>query len=91
MGGRIEYANIMDDEKHPIILLGQSYVVKPIVEDIHRGQLHAGINQTHICVRDKYWILKSRQIVRAVAKKCLTCRTVYSDNANTLKRAEKDF
>ena len=91
MGGRIEYANIMDDEKHPIILLGQSYVVKPIVEDIHRRQLHAGINQTHICVRDKYWILKSRQIVRAVAKKCLTCRTVYSDNANTLKRAEKDF
>ena len=56
MVGRIEYANIMDDEKHSIILPSQSYAVKLIVEDIHRRQLHAGINQTLICVRDKYWM-----------------------------------
>ena len=76
MGGRIEYSDLTEEEKHPVILPSRSYIVKLIVEDIHRRQLHAGINQTLICVRDKYWILRGRQIVRAVVKSCLTCRKV---------------
>ena len=74
MGGRIEHSDLTEEEKHPVILPGQSYVVKLIVEDMHRKQLHAGINQTLIGVRDKYWIIRGRQIVRSVVKRCLICR-----------------
>ena len=55
MVGRIEYANIMDDEKHSIILPSQSYAVKLIEEDIHRRQLHAGINPVSIFLGIEAW------------------------------------
>ena len=74
MGGRIEFANLSEEEKHPIILPSKSYVVKLIIADVHRRQLHAGINQTLISLRDKYWITRARQVVRTVVKSCFICR-----------------
>ena len=74
MGGRIQYADIEEAEKHPIILPYKSYLVKLIVEEEHRRQLHAGINHTLIAVRDKYWIIKGRSLVRRIVKSCLVCR-----------------
>ena len=74
MGGRIEFANLSEEEKHPIILPSKSYVVKLIIADVHRRQLHAGINQTLISLRDKYWIIRARQVVRTVVKSCFICR-----------------
>ena len=49
-------------------------MVRIIIEDIHRKQLHAGINQTLIALRDKYWVIRSRKIVRSVVKSCFICR-----------------
>ena len=74
MGGRIEFSNLSEEEKHPVILPSKSYIVKLIVEDTHRRQLHAGINQTLISLRDKYWIVRARQVVRSVVKSCFICR-----------------
>ena len=74
MGGRIEFSDLSEEEKHPIILPSKSYVVKLIMEDTHRTQLHAGVNQTLISLRDKYWIIKSRQSVKSIVKACLICR-----------------
>ena len=74
MGGRIEFSDLSEEEKHPIILPSKSYVVKLIMEDTHRTQLHAGVNQTLISLRDKYWITKSRQSVKSIVKACLICR-----------------
>lgn len=74
MRGRVQYANLNEIEKHPIILPYNSYLVKLIVEDVHRKQLHSGINHTLIAVRDKYWVIKGRSLVRRVVKACLVCR-----------------
>ena len=74
MGGRIQYADLEEREKHPIILPYHSYLVMLIIEDIHRKQLHSGINHTLIAVRDRFWVLKGRSLVRRVVKSCLVCR-----------------
>ena len=74
MGGRLEFSNLTENEKHPIILPNKSYIVKILVEDIHRTQLHAGINHTLISLRDQYWVIRSRQLVRSIVKSCFICR-----------------
>ena len=74
MRGRVQYSDLTESEKHPIILPYNSYLVKLIIEDIHRKQLHAGINHTLIAVRSKFWVLKGRQLVRRIVKSCLVCR-----------------
>lgn len=74
MGGRLQYSDLNETEKHPIILPYDSYLVKLIVEDIHRRQLHSGINHTLIALRDRFWVLKARKLVRRIVKSCLVCR-----------------
>ena len=76
MGGRLQFSDLTEDEKHPIILPNKSYIVKLIAEEIHRRQLHAGINHTLICIRDQYWIIRARQLVRNIVKSCFICRKV---------------
>ena len=74
MKGRIQYADLNEGEKHPIILPCKSYVVKLIVEDTHRKQLHAGVRQTLVALRDRFWIIKGRALVRRIVKSCILCR-----------------
>ena len=74
MGGRLEFSDLSEEEKHPIILPNSSYIVMLLAEDTHRRQLHAGINQTLIALRYKYWIIKGRQLVRRIVKSCFICR-----------------
>ena len=74
MKGRIQYSDLSEDEKHPIILPAKSYVVKLIIEEVHRKQLHAGINQTLVSLRDHYWVITGRAVVRRVVKSCILCR-----------------
>ena len=74
MGGRLEFSDLTEEEKHPVILTNKSYIVKLLVEYTHCKQLHAGINQTLISLRYKYWIIRARQLVRTVVKSCFICR-----------------
>ena len=74
MGGRIQYSDLKEREKHPIILPYDSYIVMLLVEDVHIKQLHSGINHTLIALRDRFWVLRGRSLVRRIVKSCLVCR-----------------
>ena len=74
MQGRLQNAKLTESEKHPIILPHQSPFVKSLVEHIHCQQLHAGINQTLIALRNNYWITRARSLVKSIVKSCLICR-----------------
>ena len=74
MTGRIQNSTLTEQEKHPVILPHQSHIVRLIVEEIHRTQMHSGINQTLVAVREKYWITHARNVVKSIVKSCLKCR-----------------
>ena len=52
MGGRIQYSDLSETEKHPIILPYDSELVKILIKEIHIKQLHSGIYHTLIAVRE---------------------------------------
>ncbi len=52
--------------RHPIVDL--------IVRDVHQLVKHNGIRDTLTTIREQFWILRGRQVVKRVLKRCVVCR-----------------
>ena len=72
--GRIGNAHVSDAVKYPFLLPTTHKLTTLIVTDAHANQLHAGVNITITHLRQTYWIPRIRQCVRAILRKCVTCR-----------------
>ena len=83
VGGRLQLANISEESKHPIILPKGHAVTETIVRHVHHANGHTGISQTLVALRDKYWVLNGGATVKAILRKCLTCRRL---NATSMKQ-----
>ena len=60
-------------QKRRRILLSSNHpVVKLLIEDVHRRELHAGIE--HTVLRQRFWLIKGRSTVRQTLRNCLICR-----------------
>ena len=74
VGGRLDKAPIAYVTQHPIILSPSSDVTRLIVQDIHEGILHSGLNHTLNEFRMKYWMPKARGTVKRLINGCIFCR-----------------
>ncbi|XP_032687426.1 uncharacterized protein LOC116851764 [Odontomachus brunneus] len=72
VGGRLRNATLQDDVRNPIVLKDHP-LVRMIITDTHRRTLHAGSQLTLARIREKFWILRARSLVRAVLYKCVPC------------------
>jgi hypothetical protein len=72
VGGRLKNANISNDIKYPILLPKNNFVTKLIMYT-HEQQLHAGPQGTLAALRQKYWIVSSRSVIRQVLHQCHKC------------------
>ncbi|GFY78150.1 integrase catalytic domain-containing protein [Trichonephila inaurata madagascariensis] len=61
------------NEKHPIILPCKSRLTELLIWESHKRVFHSGVSHTLVQVREKYWILKARQTIKSLPKKCITC------------------
>ena len=73
VGGRLVNANLPTEAKHQIILPQKHRLSKLIVQHHHEENLHAGREHTLSLVREKYWIVKGKSVVRTVINECLLC------------------
>ena len=70
---RVSQVSILLPVNHPFTAL--------ITRSIHTAQLHSGVNSTLIALRDRFWILRPRQAIKKLLRKCVTC----------LKQGEKPY
>ncbi|XP_066141168.1 uncharacterized protein [Euwallacea fornicatus] len=82
LGGRLSNSNYTYNVKHPIVLPAKHPLTQLIIAREHRRTLHAGAQCTLAHVRQRYWPLNGKQIVRAHIRKCMTC--FKSNPSNTL-------
>ena len=71
--GRLDYADLEYDSKHPILLPGKHYLIELIILDCHKRVHHNGLAATLAELRSKFWVTKGRQTVKRVIKTCRTC------------------
>ena len=65
VGGRLQ--------EHPIIIPRDHPVAKAIVLDKHNIS-HVGVEWTLSLIRQEFWLVGGRPLVKRTIKKCVTCR-----------------
>lgn len=73
VGGRLTYAALNYTQKHPCVLPRHDHVVDSLIDYYHRKYLHAGPELLMSLLRNQYWILAARRIIRHRIHKCNTC------------------
>ena len=71
--GRLGNSNLSLSSKEPIILSLNHHFVDLLVLDAHLKAKHCGISETISTLRENYWILKIRVVVKRIIRKCVTC------------------
>ncbi|XP_054706547.1 uncharacterized protein LOC129216358 [Uloborus diversus] len=84
LGGRLEFAELSTEEKHPIILPKRSWLTFLIAKREHEKVMHGGTACTLARIRQRFWIPKGRQLVKSAIKKCLICQKYLSRAANQI-------
>ena len=78
VGGHLGFSNLTYGQKHPIILPKEHPFVLMMIMHFHVENHHIGIDQLHFFLKEKYWIVKSRQLIRSILRTCVKCRRVTS-------------
>ena len=71
--GRLGNANISSNANDPILLTPKHWFSTLIIKDYHNQVHHNGIRDMLSSVRGKYWIIKGREAVKGVIRKCVIC------------------
>ena len=73
VGGRLHYAPITPAQKHPVIIGRRTHLAKLICEEAHQQTLHGGVNTVQAWIRQRYWIPRSRTLIKQVLHHCVRC------------------
>lgn len=75
VGGRLKNVNnIPSSIQHQIILPQNHPVTNLLILHYHEINHHCGRNQTLALIREKYWIVKGKSVIRKVLTTCLKCK-----------------
>ncbi|XP_065088848.1 uncharacterized protein LOC135710257 [Ochlerotatus camptorhynchus] len=73
VGGRIRNAALSDAIKHPIVLSAKHPLSALLASSYHQKLLHAGPQLLLATLRQKFWILGGRNLIKSVFHQCHTC------------------
>ncbi|CAH2100530.1 unnamed protein product [Euphydryas editha] len=73
VGGRLSHAPIRYDAQHPLILPSSSPLVDLIIDHYHKIHCHPGSDTLHAILRQQFWILSARRVIRHRVFKCIRC------------------
>ncbi|UYV60209.1 hypothetical protein LAZ67_1000406 [Cordylochernes scorpioides] len=58
----------------PVLLHGTHPLIEQMICDSHVENCHAGVQFLMNKLREKYWIVKARQTIKKIVRRCVTCR-----------------
>ena len=73
VSGRIQFAKLSYEEKHPIIL-PKSHVSTLLVRSHHQMLKHAGVATMIATLRCQFWVVGLRRIAKTVKRECVACQ-----------------
>ncbi|XP_017477409.1 PREDICTED: uncharacterized protein LOC108367325 [Rhagoletis zephyria] len=73
VGGRIRNSELPTETQHPVILPKEHRATQLILIDEHIRNLHPGVSALFVIVRQRYWILGARNLIRKITHNCIKC------------------
>ena len=71
--GSLERSSFSEEVKHPIIIAPVHRIASLIIEHAHVSNHHPSAERLLADIRQEYWILKARSVIRKVLKNCYSC------------------
>lgn len=73
VGGRLTNSELDFESKHPVLLPRNDHVTNLLIDYHHVKYLHAGPELLLSLLRQKYWVISARRVVRQRVHLCNTC------------------
>ncbi|GFX25160.1 integrase catalytic domain-containing protein [Trichonephila clavipes] len=73
-GTKLSFREDTDNFKFPIILPNEHPVVHLMIVRKHEEFMHAGVSIVMDHLRENFWILKARKLIRQIIQKCTRCK-----------------
>lgn len=73
IGGRLSRSMLPYEAKHPILLPKRDHIVDLIIQHYHVTNCHTGPGLLMSIIRQRYWILDARTVIRSRCRKCNIC------------------
>lgn len=73
VGGRLENSSLPFSAKHPLLLPSSHPFVHTLIRYFHMKNLHAGTLTLHNILRNTFWIINARNVIKGVLRKCILC------------------
>jgi hypothetical protein len=73
VGGRLRGSELSYQQQHPVLLPAKGHIVDLIVDYYHKVNCHAGPDLLLSALRQKYWILSARNVIRNRIFNCKWC------------------
>ncbi|KAJ8972503.1 hypothetical protein NQ317_017591, partial [Molorchus minor] len=73
VGGRLEHANMTFGQRHPLLLPSTDQLVSRLIDYCHQTNLHTGPHLVEALLRQRYWILSGRNLIRKRIHNCNYC------------------
>ncbi|XP_045773302.1 uncharacterized protein LOC123872805 [Maniola jurtina] len=73
IGGRLSKSDLPYEAKHPALLPKHDHAVNLIIDHYHTRNCHTGPSLLMSLIRQRFWILDARTIIRSRVHKCNTC------------------
>ncbi|GBM18053.1 hypothetical protein AVEN_75490-1 [Araneus ventricosus] len=74
VGGRLQFFNLGYEQEQPVLLPTRDNFTELVVWKSHERTDHAGLSETLSELRDRFFVLKSRQRVKSLISKCNLCK-----------------
>ena len=75
VGGRLKFAHLYTERKHPVVLPKGAHVSTLVVRDCHQAVKHQGRGMTLNEVRARgFWVVGLNQLVKSLIHACVPCR-----------------
>ncbi|GFW11215.1 integrase catalytic domain-containing protein [Trichonephila clavipes] len=68
---------------YPIILPGECLFTQRLIEYYHRQNCHAGTKILLGILRERFWIVRSRRVVRKIVRSCIRCKRYKCKSPNS--------
>lgn len=83
VGGRLSNSNLPYEAQHPALLPKRDHITRLLIDYFHRLHCHTGANVLSSLLRQKYWILSARSIIRQRVHACNFCFKNSPSHLNT--------
>ncbi|XP_058456726.1 uncharacterized protein LOC131434098 [Malaya genurostris] len=73
VGGRLKHSSIPYDGKHQLLLPEKHHVTRILVRQLHEDYFHVGQRGLLSIVRERFWPVRIKQIIKQIIGKCYVC------------------